>query len=56
MPRHEECPACHAMIQPIWVHSHLQCPVCKTVIVPCCNGETAEAPAPADRPDTSRDR
>jgi predicted RNA-binding Zn-ribbon protein involved in translation (DUF1610 family) len=44
--RAEECPACHVVIEPVWVHAHLQCPACKTVILPCCTGETADSPAP----------
>ena len=40
--RVEECPTCHQVGELVWVHSHLQCPACKTVVVPCCNGETAD--------------
>ena len=39
------CSFCHREHEAVYVHGHYQCTNCKQVIVPCCNGETAQADA-----------
>ena len=39
------CSFCHQENKVVYVHGHYQCTNCKQVIVPCCNGETAEVDA-----------
>jgi hypothetical protein len=39
----ERCPFCGQTSGVIWVRAHYQCAACGQVVVPCCNGETADA-------------
>lgn len=38
----EQCMFCGQIAEMIYVHGHYQCSRCHQVVVPCCNGETAE--------------
>ncbi len=38
----ERCPFCGQISQMIWVRAHYQCATCGQIVVPCCNGETAD--------------
>ena len=39
-----QCPSCGRPENIVWVHGHGQCAHCRMNVMPCCDGETCEAP------------
>ena len=39
-----QCPSCGRPENIVWVHGHGQCAHCHMNVMPCCDGETCEAP------------
>ncbi|NDA18925.1 MAG: hypothetical protein EBY34_06170 [Alphaproteobacteria bacterium] len=39
-----QCPSCGRPENIVWVHGHGQCAHCRMNVMPCCDGETCDAP------------